>query len=649
MGRLTHRGNAMDEVEAFGAQDAERAAELRRRAEEWVAQRIGADRKRVADADGAALLHELEVHQVELEMQNEELRRTQLEIEIAAERLNSLYDFAPVGYLTLDAEGRIQEANLTLARLVQTERPQLLGVSLGRLVQRDDQDEYHRFRRRLLTSDSDGQSVCEVRLGLDDAARFWARLEGGPWPVAAGIAGWRIAVSDVTDRKAAEESLRELNQELERRVDRRTQQMVEANRRLREEVVFRREAELQLLDREEQLEQGVRDRTRDLEALLEISRQVVSTLQFDEVLSVILDHLDRRVGFTGCGLYTLEDGMLRVLGSRGSLLPVKGQRASLSLESVAGVSEVIASCSPRSVDDVTADSPEAIAWRAGAQPAQLARLGSARSWMGAPLLARDRAIGVLEMVHEQPAYYDASRVGMATAIANQTAAVLENARLYRQVQQAAALEERQRMARELHDSVSQIFFGIVLAAETARMTPEGSSEAVDRLLGRILGLCKSGLTEMRAVIAALTPDRLKIDGLVGALKREIDGLQAREDIVLTAELPDEPEVPLPVKEAAYRIAQEALRNVFRHSSARHASLELTVEGPLLILEVTDDGAGFDPSQRYAGLGLHSMLQRAAGLGGVVRIESATGRGARVMAELPVEPGGAAGVTQAGLP
>jgi PAS domain S-box-containing protein len=637
MGRLTRKGNAMDEVEATGTPEAEQAAELRRRAEEWVAQRIETARDHMVDADGAALLHEIEVHQVELEMQNEELRRSRLEIEIAAERLNSLYDFAPVGYLTLNTEGRIQEANLTLARLLQAERPQLLQLSLGRLVYQEDQDEYHRFRRRLVNSDSEGQSVCEVRLGLNDASRFWARLEGGPWPDATGIAGWRIAVSDVTDRKRAEEWLQELNQELERRVDRRTQQMVEANRRLREEIAFRREAELQLLDREEQLEQNVRDRTRDLDALLEISRQVVSTLQIDEVVSLILDHLERCVGFTGCGLYTLEDGMLRVLDCRGTFLPVEEKRVPLPPETAAGIREVIATRSSRSVDDVTAGAPEAVAWRAGAHPAELARLGSARSWMGAPLLARDRVIGALEMVHERPAYYDASRVEMAAAIAHQAAALLENARLYRQAQQVAALEERQRMARELHDSVSQVFFGIVLAAETARMTPEGSSSAVDPLLGRILSLCKSGLTEMRAVIAALTPDRLNLDGLVRVLERELDGLRAREDIAITAELPREPEVPLPVKEAAYRIAQEALHNVSRHSSARHASVRLAVEGPVLILEVADDGVGFDPSQRYGGLGLRSMHQRAASLGGAVHIESAPGRGARVRAVLPVVP------------
>jgi signal transduction histidine kinase/PAS domain-containing protein len=626
---------ALDPETRKDSQQADLFAALRRRAEEYLVQGSRADRLGVKDADVVRLLHELEVHQIELELQNDELRETQANLEIASERLQHLYDFAPMGYLTLDDQGRVEQANLTLARMLEMDRRLLLHAGLGTFVHRDDQTEYYLFRRRLVASDE--QTACEVRLGSRLKPHFWARLEGGPWPEDPDGPSRLIAVSDVTDRRLAEEALKELNQELEHRVRERTQQLGDANRQLRERTQQLDDSNRQLWGYKDELEQRVGDRTRDLEALLEISRNVVSTLDLEQVVGLILECLQRTVGFTACGLYELDGGILRALDYRGPLPRAEALGLEFPLALAAGIPDAIARRAPVIIEDVAGDSPEANAWRAAAIPAQRALLGTCRSWMAMPLFARGRPIGVLRMVHEQPAYFDAQRAGMAAAIANQTAAALENARLYRQAQTVAAVEERQRMARELHDSVAQVLFSIVLAAETLGTMPEGGSLAVSPIVERILALCKTGMTEMRAVIAALRPEALRVDGLIGMLEREIEGLRARGDIDLAAHLPCEPHVSLETKEVAYRITQEALRNVFRHAGARHAALRLAVEGDALLIEVTDDGSGFDPSVEYPGVGLRSMRERVAALHGTLQIESAPGRGARIRAELPVDP------------
>jgi signal transduction histidine kinase len=220
-------------------------------------------------------------------------------------------------------------------------------------------------------------------------------------------------------------------------------------------------------------------------------------------------------------------------------------------------------------------------------------------------------------------------------MANQAAVALENARLFEEAQQAASLEERQRLARELHDSVSQALYGIALGARTAReqlgRDPEKAAEPVDY----VLSLAEAGLAEMRALIFELRPESLASEGLVAALEKQVAATRARFGIEVDAALGQEPDVSIETKEALYRIGQEALHNVAKHAGAQHASVALRHENGSITLEVRDDGAGFDPEADYAGhLGLRSMRERAAKAGGALEIESAPGSGTLVRVRAP---------------
>lgn len=159
-------------------------------------------------ADIQALLHSLQVHQMELELQNEDLREAQLELQIARDRYADLYNFAPVGYFTLDIDGAIIEANLTGANLLGVARSALVGTSFTRFVVKEDRERYALYRVRLGTSD--GPPTIELRLGRLDGAEFYARLEGlAAYDEEGKFKQSRLTISDITARKQAEEALHE--------------------------------------------------------------------------------------------------------------------------------------------------------------------------------------------------------------------------------------------------------------------------------------------------------------------------------------------------------------------------------------------------------------------------------------------------------
>ncbi len=189
---------------------------LRRRAEERIradASPIDADLEMLSDDEARRLLHELRVHQIELEMQNEELRRAQEELEASRARYFDLYDLAPVGYCTLSELGLILEANLTATALLGLDRSGLLKQPLTRFILPEDQDIYYFHRKQLFESGT--PQVCELRMVRQGApdSHFWVRLEA---TVAqddeSGVPVCRAVMSDITERQQAEEALRQLKE-----------------------------------------------------------------------------------------------------------------------------------------------------------------------------------------------------------------------------------------------------------------------------------------------------------------------------------------------------------------------------------------------------------------------------------------------------
>lgn len=252
-----------------------------------------------------------------------------------------------------------------------------------------------------------------------------------------------------------------------------------------------------------------------------------------------------------------------------------------------------------------------------------------------PLIYRGRAVGSLNVFYPRGKNPGEAEITFLTAIADQAAVTAEDARLFEEAKEKAILEERQRLARELHDSVSQALYGIALGARTSRTLLDRNPAEAAEPLDYVLSLAEAGLAEMRALIFELRPETLETEGLVAALTKQIDSARARHGLEVQAEWCDEPDLPYEVKEAVYRIAQEALNNIVKHARARRVEVRLSGCKDEVVLEVRDDGVGFASEDSFPGhLGLRSMRERAARLGGMLQVESVPSQGTRIRVRIP---------------
>jgi signal transduction histidine kinase len=372
----------------------------------------------------------------------------------------------------------------------------------------------------------------------------------------------------------------------------------------------------------------VRTHLNEMVGLQQLGATLLQEHDFDRLLHAICLQLRTLTDADGVALALLEEDeryfkLRTVIGSgaaevEGTLIPVDG--------SFAG--EAVRTNQPQRSDDAQND-PR------GYVPSL--QLRSAHSILSVPMRTRQRVVGAISISNKLHASGFTDRdAELATLFAQQAAVAIENARLYDEVRGKAALEERQRLARELHDSVSQALFGIALNASTADELFDAQPDEVRGLLKEVLGLAEAALAELRALIFELRPESLEREGLVGALEKQAAAVQARHGLKVRLDVAGEPDLPEPAKEALYRVAQEALHNAAKHARAHRVVVVLEVGDSDVGLLVADDGRGFDPQREFPGhLGLQSMRERAAAVGGTLEIESAPGEGTRLRARIPL--------------
>ncbi|GIW35815.1 GAF domain-containing protein [Meiothermus sp.] len=262
-----------------------------------------------------------------------------------------------------------------------------------------------------------------------------------------------------------------------------------------------------------------------------------------------------------------------------------------------------------------------------------------RAFMHIPIRLDGEVFGVFSINNLLPHTLGPEEQRAFTSLARRAAVAIRNARLYAEAQGKAALEERQKLARNLHDSVSQAIYGIVLGVRTAKTQLARNPEQAPAALDFVLNLAEGAIAEMRALIFELRPESLKQEGLVAALSKQVAAARARHGLRLEASLCPEPALSLEAKEALYRVAQEALNNIAKHAKAHKAHLRLQQANGMVQLEICDDGVGFDSQREYSGhLGLVSMRERIERLGGRFEVVSSPGAGTTVRANLPL-PGG----------
>jgi len=280
-----------------------------------------------------------------------------------------------------------------------------------------------------------------------------------------------------------------------------------------------------------------------------------------------------------------------------------------------------------------------------ADPVLEAFVATMGDWRGAavfvPLAWESRVIGwVAVFLPSGVAGPSEAELAFYTALADQAAVAVTNARLAAEARQAAALVERSRLARDLHDSVSQGLFSMTLHAGAAQLAMAQTGLVQDGALGQSIAelaqLARGAMAEMRALIFELRPAALAEEGLVAALRKQAAALSSRAATKVMAQGPEERlDLPAEVEEHLYRIASEALHNVINHAGAQRATVSVINHLRELRVEVRDDGAGFDQDCAHPGhLGLATMAERAAAIGAAFAVTSAPGAGTRVVLSLP---------------
>jgi signal transduction histidine kinase len=260
-----------------------------------------------------------------------------------------------------------------------------------------------------------------------------------------------------------------------------------------------------------------------------------------------------------------------------------------------------------------------------------------RSFLGVPIVSSEGVIGAFYLTEKQDApVFDADDEELIELLAAHAAIAITNARLYEQSRELSALSERNRLALELHDVVSQKLFSLMLTAEAAATQLDRDPEAARTQVNRLRKLAREALDELRALILGLRPPELERDGFEGALRKEIEMLSRIHGVDVELELEGEVDGDGERNAAALRIAQEALHNALRHARAEHVVVRLSEHDGKLVVEVTDDGVGFEPDHRELRsrkLGLTSMEERAGELGARLEIRSAPGSGTTVRLEV----------------
>jgi signal transduction histidine kinase len=290
---------------------------------------------------------------------------------------------------------------------------------------------------------------------------------------------------------------------------------------------------------------------------------------------------------------------------------------------------MLTSPEPYRTGDIRAD-PRFRGWWPSAHPLM-------RSFLGVPIVARGEIIGALYLTDKEgdDAFSEEDQ-RLIVLLAAHAAIAIANARLHERSRELSIVEERNRLARELHDSVTQKLFGVTLTAEAAATMIDRDTTEAKAQLRRLQELTREAMEELRSLIFELRPPEAESEGLATALRKHVDVLQSVHGDAVALSLEGDAEPRTDAAEVL-RIAQEALQNALRHAHARRVDIRLDAIDGHLRVAVADDGVGFDPDEpglRSRRLGLTSMEERARALGGTLSIDSRPGVGTTVVLEVP---------------
>jgi signal transduction histidine kinase len=382
------------------------------------------------------------------------------------------------------------------------------------------------------------------------------------------------------------------------------------------------------------LEQNVQDRTLELNTIAEVSRQLSAGDDEQALQSSMLAALEQAIDYRTASIWSRRSDHIALQNYRistefadaapaqnpiGMRLSNADQRTYEEIESTQ--QPVVINRGPRGL-------LEWLVFQLSNEGRTDQLYQEGRSWMAAPLIVQNRVMAVLRVDHKKPDFFSSERQRMLMAVGYQAALAMENARLNAQAREAAVFAERSRIARDLHDGVSQSLFASTVIAGTIHKVIDREPAQARMQLDELQKLNRRAMSEMRLMLYELQPDALQRMPLKELMQSAVDAAAHASPAVFNVQLQAEAEPPANVRIGLYRIAQEALSNVVKHSGAAQVQFELTCPAAdRCLLRIADDGAGMDNLEGRPGhFGLGNMRERAATIGAAIDIRSERGRG-----------------------
>ena len=431
---------------------------------------------------------------------------------------------------------------------------------------------------------------------------------------------------EIDEQKKVEKVLQDARTVLEQQVSRRTSELSHTVELLQQEIAERERAEAETQQVLQTLEQRVADRTEELAAFFDLILLAGQGISLPEVLEQVLPQVTEitRSEAVGIDLLDTERSVLQLVAKQNlpedipTLLPLAG----LPLEFQRWLQQPN---DPLSTPDL----------------ATMPALGSIfhaaglHTYLGAQIRIGSRVEGVLSCFRFTQNGYSVDETALILALAHQIGIILEIDRLREKTETIAVLEERQRLARDLHDSVTQSLYSLALFSHSAReAADDGDTSRLQRSLVELEHNTLHTLREMRLLLYELRPADLEQEGLKRAIELRLNAVEHRANLKLDVRIDELTGLSSNQEVELYHIVVEALNNIVKHSAATSVTVHLTQTAKNLHLQIVDDGQGFDLTQAKGGMGLNNIRERVARLNGRLTISSAPNSGTRLEAMIP---------------
>jgi PAS domain S-box-containing protein len=554
-----------------------------------------------------------------------ERKRAELALRESEDSFRGIFETLAVGIFEATPTGQLVRVNQTYARMFGYASPEAALTDLvdpaGQLYVRPER-RADLIARAMAASTATAENEYRRR----DGSLFtgWLTLQAfrGQTGEVVRLLGY---VQDITELKRAESEIQLLNAELESRIRERTAQ-------LETEIAEHHQAEVKQAQLLDQLEQQARSRERELAALYQVTAASMVGGSREAQLQRLLETV-RQLGDSPAGVIHL---LTHEPGSGGAAPEWR-------LAAAQGLAPTDAAWLETSL----ADGPwSLVARRQGitlipslldefpATPRELSLVGGA--YLGLPIHVKDHWLGVLSLFRPAGRRFTALETSLSAALIDQLGLAVESILLRQRSEEAAVVEERQRLARDLHDSVTQLVYSLVLFAGAGREAAKaGDVPKLTHQLNRMDATAQQALKEMRLLLYELRPSALQSAGLVKALQQRLDMVERRANVTAELTCTGAAEIPAALQPNLYQIAQEALNNALKHARAGRVTIQIEA-AEAVTLAVTDNGLGFDLAEVAdgGGLGLGIMRERADALGGSLQITSAPAQGTRVTVVVP---------------